>query len=177
MTNGLDILAQTIITSNLVLIQGLGLYALTRHTKDVKSAALAGLNTFVGMLVGAILLWLLGGFVPGAPALQVGFYLIVGLVAALVTPWLLRRDISLESKVLDSALIGMLLLMGRDGVTGVQNVWVALSAGLGYVLVLVVMATLRKRLELAPIPKALRGTPILLITAGMLAIALLGFRF
>jgi len=39
------------------------------------------------------------------------------------------------------------------------------------------MATLRERLELAPVPKALQGTPIMLITAGLLAVALLGFRF
>lgn len=177
MTNGLEILAQTIVTGNVILVQGLGLYALTRYTKDVKSAAFAGLNTLVGMLVGAVLLWLLGGLVPSTPTFQVGFYLIIGLVAAAVTPWLLRQDTSLEQKAIDSALIGLLLLLGRDGVSGVQNVWIALGAGVGYLAVLVVMATIRKRLELAPIPKALRGTPILLITAGLLAIALLGFRF
>ncbi|NMB02253.1 MAG: hypothetical protein GX971_12175 [Firmicutes bacterium] len=177
MTNGLDILAQTIVTGNLVLIQGLGLYALTRFTKDVKSAAQAGLNTFVGMLVGAVLLWLLDGIVPTNPTFQIGFYLVVGLVAAVAAAWILRTDSSLEQKAIDSALIGMLLLMGNDGITGVQNIWVALGAGLGYALVLVVMATIRKRLELAPVPKALRGTPILLITAGLLGLALLGFRF
>jgi electron transport complex protein RnfA len=53
----------------------------------------------------------------------------------------------------------------------------ALGAGLGFFLVLVVMASIRRRLELAPIPKPLRGLPIMLITTGLLAIALLGFRF
>lgn len=177
MTNGLDILAQTIVSGNLVLIQGLGLYALTRHTKDVKSAAWAGLNTVAGLFVGASLLWMLGDLLPSAPAAQVGIYLVIGLVSALAAPRILRQKTCIEQHLLDTALVGMLLLLGRDGITGVQNLWLALGGGLGYLLTLVVMATLRERLELAPVPKALKGTPIILITAGLLAIAILGFRF
>ena len=74
MTDGLDILVETLITGNLVLIQGLGLYALTRYTKSVKQAAVTGLNTVAGMLVGAAILWLLGDIVPTSPTSQLGFY-------------------------------------------------------------------------------------------------------
>ena len=177
MTDGLDILAQTIFTGNLVLVQGLGLYALIRYTKDVSGALRAGLNTCAGMLVGAALLWLLGDLAPTSPAPQVGFYLVIGLVSAMVAPCLTGRRASQEHHVVDTALIGMLLLMGRDGIAGVHNLWVVLGGGLGYAVILVVMATIRQRLELSPIPKALKGIPIILITAGLIAIALLGFRF
>lgn len=177
MTDGLEILAQTVITGNLVLVHGLGLYALTRYTKNVKEAACAGGTVLAGMLVGSVLLWLFGSLIPAAPALQVGFYLLIGLVAGLITPSLLKQEAAPERRAVDSALVGLLLLLGREGITGVYNIWMALGAGLGYLLVLVVMATIRRRLELAPIPKPLRGMPILLITAGLLTIALLGFRF
>ncbi len=72
------------------------------------------------------------------------------------------------------------LTAGRGaGVSGPGNVSAAFAGGLGYCFILVIMATLRQRLELAPIPRSLRGgVPILLITAGLLGgIALLGFRF
>lgn len=177
MTNGLDIVAQTIITGNLILVQGLGLYALTRYTKNVKEAAQTGLTTLIAMLTGGVILWLLEGVIPTSLPVEVGFYLVVGLVAALVASRVLGAKTTLEQSMVDSSLVGLLLLMARDGIGGVNNVWVALGGGLGYLLTLVVMATLRERLELAPIPKALRGTPIILITAGLLAIALLGFRF
>lgn len=177
MTNGLDLLAQTIVTGNLLLIQGLGLYALTRHTKTVNDAIKSGLNTLVAMVVGGVLLWLLGGFVPSGMAVEVGFFLVIGLLAAVSAPIILGQKTCAQQNLVDSALVGLLLLLARDGISGVQSVWMALGAGVGYLLALVVMATLRDRLELAPIPKALRGTPILLITAGLLAIALLGFRF
>jgi electron transport complex protein RnfA len=176
MIDGLDILVETVITGNLVLIQGLGLYALTRYTKTVKTAVKSGLNTVVGMLVGASILWLLGDIVPTSPTSQLGFYVIVGFVAALVAPRLTRRDSSPEYHVVDTALIGLLLLMAVRGVTGVENLWFAMGAGFGYFGVLVVVATIRQRLELAPIPKAFQGIPIVLITAGLLGLALLGFR-
>ncbi|MGI6651816.1 MAG: Rnf-Nqr domain containing protein [Limnochordia bacterium] len=176
MTDGLDILVETLITGNLVLIQGLGLYALTRYTKSVKQAAVTGLNTVAGMLVGAAILWLLGDIVPTSPTSQLGFYVVVGFVSAVLAPYLTRQEISREYHVVDTALIGLLLLLSNRGVTGVDNLWVALGASAGYFLTLITVATIRERLELAPIPKALRGAPIILITAGLLGIALLGFR-
>ncbi|NLL43328.1 MAG: hypothetical protein GX251_08305 [Firmicutes bacterium] len=176
MTDGLDILVETLITGNLVLIQGLGLYALTRYTKSVKLAAVSGLNTVAGMLVGAAILWLLGDIVPTSPTSELGFYVIVGYVGAVVAPYLTRQEVSREYHVVDTALIGLLLLLSNKGVMGVDNFWVALGASAGYFLVLLTVATIRERLELAPIPNALRGAPIILITAGLLGIALLGFR-
>lgn len=177
MTNGLDILAQTIVTGNLVLVQGLGLYALIKHTKDVKSAAKNGLTVVVAMLVGSFLLWMFGDLIPASLGVEVGLYLIIGLVAAYIAPRILGKRICLKENMYQSSLVGLLLLLGKQGIVAVNNVWFALGSGVAYLLILVVMATLRKRLELAPIPKALRGAPIILITAGLLAIALLGFRF
>ena len=177
MTDGLDIFVETVITGNLVLIQGLGLYALTRYTKTVRGAVKAGLNTVAGMLVGASILWLLGDIVPTSPTSQIGFYVLVGFVSALIAPRLTGQNTSPEYHVVDTALIGLLLLMAVRGVAGAQNVWVALGGSFGYFVVLVVMASIRERLALAPVPKALQGTPIVLITAGLLGLALLGFRF
>lgn len=177
MTSGLEIMAQTVIAGNLLLVQGLGLYGLLHHTKSMKDASLIGLSTLVSMLTGGILLWLLQGIHPVSISVTVGFYLIIGVVAAILGHLLTGRRLSLEESLMNSALVGMLLLMGRDGVLGANNLWIPLGAGLGYAVALLVMTTLRRRLEHAPVPKALQGAPILLITAGMLAIALLGFRF
>ncbi|HHW73523.1 MAG TPA: hypothetical protein GX393_09895 [Firmicutes bacterium] len=177
MTDGLQILAQTVISSNLILVQGLGLYALTRYTKSVREAAGAGVKTLAGMLIGSILLWLLSPIVPSSPAPQVGFYLLVGLVASLAASKLVMCETSGTDQAVDGALVGLLLLLGRGNTVGFQNVWTAFGAGLGFLLVLVVVATVRRRLDLAPIPKPLRGLPILLITVGLLGMALLGFRF
>ncbi|NMB19510.1 MAG: hypothetical protein GX979_01460 [Firmicutes bacterium] len=175
MIDGLELLVETLITGNLVLIHGLGLYALTRYTKTVRTAVKAGTNTVVGMLLGGTILWLLGDIVPTSPTSQIGFYVLVGFIAAATAPHLTRQDASPEYHVVDTALIGLLLIMAQRNFPGVENLWFAMGSSLGYFIVLIVVATIRQRLELAPIPKAFRGTPIVLITAGLLGIALLGF--
>ncbi len=51
----------------------------------------------------------------------------------------------------------------------------AFSAGIGFSLVLILMAGIREKLELANVPKPLRGVPIAFIMAGLMSIAFLGF--
>ncbi|HHU61807.1 MAG: Rnf-Nqr domain containing protein [Bacillota bacterium] len=177
MTNGWDFFAQTIITGNLVLVQGLGIYALIKYTDNVKTAAKNGLTTLVAMGIGGLLVWMFENLMFVSLGVKTGLYLIIGVVAAFSAPRILGMRISFQENMYQSALVGSLLLLGTEGVVAANNLSLPLGAGLGYLLTLVVMATLRKRLELAPIPKALKGAPIILITAGLLAIALLGFRF
>ncbi|HHY09440.1 MAG TPA: hypothetical protein GX528_02610 [Firmicutes bacterium] len=177
MTEGMELLAQTIISGNLLLIQGLGLYALTRYTKSVKQAAKSGGITAGAMFIGSLVLWALNGVSFNSPSAQIGFYTLVGVCSAVAAQKLFNPEFSVEEGMFDSAVVGSLLLLCQNNVLGVDGIWTALGAGAGYFLALTVMATLRERLELAPVPKALQGTPIMLITAGLLAVALLGFRF
>jgi electron transport complex protein RnfA len=51
----------------------------------------------------------------------------------------------------------------------------AISAGLGFTLVLILMAGIREKLELANVPKPFRGLPIAFIVAGLMSITFLGF--
>lgn len=51
----------------------------------------------------------------------------------------------------------------------------AFSAGIGFSLMLILMAGIREKLELANVPKPLRGVPIAFIVAGLMSIAFLGF--
>ena len=51
----------------------------------------------------------------------------------------------------------------------------AFSAGIGFTLVLVLMAGIREKLEMANVPKPLQGLPIAFIVAGLMSIAFLGF--
>jgi len=57
----------------------------------------------------------------------------------------------------------------------IESIVHGFSAGVGFMLALILMAGIRERLELAPVPKPLRGVPIAFIMAGLMAIAFLGF--
>ena len=51
-----------------------------------------------------------------------------------------------------------------------------MGGALGFTLAIVLFAGIRERLELSSVPKALKGFPIALITAGLMSIAFLGFQ-
>jgi len=51
----------------------------------------------------------------------------------------------------------------------------AIGSGLGFALALVLMASLREKLVYADVPKALEGSGVAFIVAGMLSLAFLGF--
>ena len=50
------------------------------------------------------------------------------------------------------------------------------GAGVGFLLAMMLMSGIRERLEVMPVPKALRGVPIALICTGMMALAFMGFQ-
>ncbi len=74
------------------------------------------------------------------------------------------------------AVLGVTLVNVERGYTLIESVWYAFSAALGFTLAIVLFAGVRERLETADIPKSLKGFPIALITAGLIAMAFLGFQ-
>jgi len=57
----------------------------------------------------------------------------------------------------------------------VESLVQGFTAGVGFTLALILMAGIREKLDLADIPKPLRGIPIAFIVAGIMSIAFLGF--
>ena len=55
------------------------------------------------------------------------------------------------------------------------GLWFAVATALGFAVALVLFAGMREQLSLAKVPKAMQGTPIALLTAGLLAMAFMGF--
>ena len=73
------------------------------------------------------------------------------------------------------AVLGVAILLVQKEYNLGEAVIYAVAVAVGFTLALVLFAGLRERLELENVPKALRGVPIALITAGILAMAFMGF--
>ncbi len=73
------------------------------------------------------------------------------------------------------AVLGVAILNVQQDYTFFASVLYGFGAAVGFGLVLVLFSGLRERLEGAPIPVAFKGSPITLITAGMMALAFMGF--
>ena len=57
-----------------------------------------------------------------------------------------------------------------------ESVVYSMSLAIGFGIAIILFAGMREQLELSNVPKSLKGTPIALITAGLLALAFMGFQ-
>ena len=72
-------------------------------------------------------------------------------------------------------ILGVAILVIQKDYDLLTGVVYAFSTALGFGLALTLFAGLREQLAMVDIPKGLRGTPIALLTAGLLAMAFMGF--
>ena len=73
------------------------------------------------------------------------------------------------------AVLGVAILVIQKEMNLVQSIIYAGSIAIGFTLALVIFAGLREQMELTGVPKAMKGVPIALVTAGILAMAFMGF--
>ena len=73
------------------------------------------------------------------------------------------------------AVLGVVLLNVQNGYNFIESVVYGITGGLGFLLAIVLFASIRERLVFANYPKCWDGFPIALITAGLMALAFMGF--
>ncbi|MDE7010031.1 MAG: electron transport complex subunit RsxA [Oscillospiraceae bacterium] len=74
------------------------------------------------------------------------------------------------------AVLGVVLLNVQNTYNFIESVVYGITGGAGFLLAIVLFASIRERLEFAEPPKAFRGFPIALITAGLMALCFMGFQ-
>ncbi|MEZ4984395.1 MAG: RnfABCDGE type electron transport complex subunit A [Saprospiraceae bacterium] len=73
------------------------------------------------------------------------------------------------------AILAVALFQTNKGYGFLQSFIYALGAGVGFTLALILMAGIRERMELAPVPNVVKGTALTLLIAGILSLAFMGF--
>ena len=73
------------------------------------------------------------------------------------------------------AVLGVALLSVQNEYNVLARVIIGIGASVGFLIAIALMAGIREKLENSNIPEAFKGTPIVLITAGLMAIAFCGF--
>ena len=73
------------------------------------------------------------------------------------------------------AVLGIAVLNVEAAVPPMTALVNGLLGGLGFLVAIVLMAGVQERLEASPIPEAMKGLPITLVSASMIALALMGF--
>lgn len=94
----------------------------------------------------------------------------------LVPPLYAALGIFLPLITTNCAVMGIAILVQREEMDLITSLQYATASSLGFVLALVLMAGIRERLDTCRVPKALIGTPIALIMAGLMSMAFMAFK-
>jgi len=181
------LIVSAIFVNNIVLAQFLGICPFLGVSGKISTAAgMGGAVTFV-LTIATICTYLIMTYILkplGIEFLQTITYILV--IASLVqmveiilkkiSPALYQAlGVFLPLITTNCIILGVALLVIQKDYQLIQSVIYAVATALGFALAMVVFAGIREQLEFSDIPKALKGVPITLVTAGLLAMAFMGF--
>ncbi len=181
------IIISAIFVNNIVLNQFLGICPFLGVSKKISTAiGMTGAVTFV-MVIATIVTYLIQKLVLdpfGIAYLQtISFILIIAALVQLVEiilkkvspPLYQALGVFLPLITTNCAILGVAIMTIQKDFNLVEAVVFAASTAIGFGLALVTFAGIREQLDLMDIPKGMKGTPIALVVAGLLALAFMGF--
>jgi electron transport complex protein RnfA len=179
------ILVSAMVVNNFTLYYFLGLCPFMGVSARVETAVRMGMANVFVMVMASLCAWFLNTFIlPHAPYLRLisfivviaSFVQIVEMVIKKISPTLFRQlGIYLPLITTNCAILGLALFQTNRGYGLVQGLFFALGAGLGLTLALVLMAAIRETGETSDTPEIAKGMAIVLIIAGSLSLAFMGF--
>ncbi|MGM0499350.1 MAG: electron transport complex subunit RsxA [Bacillota bacterium] len=177
----------TVLINNFVLIRFLGICPFLGVSKQVETAFSMGLATTFVMTLTAAATWLINTFILEAlnlPFLQyVSFIIVIASLVQFVEMFIKKTSpvlykalgIFLPLITTNCAIMGLALLIPLNGYSFIASVVFGFGAGVGFTLAIVLIAGLREKLEFGDVPEVLKGVPVTLIIAGIMAMAFMGF--
>ena len=181
------IIIGAIFVNNVVFAQFLGICPFLGVSSKVNTSLGMGAAVTFVMAITAVVAWSLQKYVLAPLNIEymqtIVFILVIAalvqmveIVLKKVSPALYQAlGIFLPLITTNCAVLGVAILLVQEQYNLLQSVVYSVSIALGFGLALVLFAGIRERLELEEVPEAFRGTPIALITAGILAMAFMGF--
>ena len=182
------ILIAAVFVNNIVLSQFLGICPFLGVSNTVStSIGMSGAVLFV-MTIATTVTYLLHEYILVPTGLNylrtITFILVIAALVQMVEiilkkvspPLYQALGVFLPLITTNCAVLGVAILaLGLENSTLVKAVFFAISNSIGFALALIVFASIREQLELADIPKGMKGVPINLLVAGLLSLAFLGF--
>jgi len=181
------LIISAVFVNNFVLARFLGICPFLGVSKKTETAIGMSMAVIFVMTIAALATWLLQTYILipfGIQYLQtIVFILVIASLVQLVemviqkvSPVLYQAlGIYLPLITTNCAVLGVAVLNIQKDHTFWEAIVFAFGASLGFALALVLFAGIRERLDLADVPKSLKGTAIALITAGLLSLAFMGF--
>lgn len=176
-----------ILVNNFIVAQFLGICPFMGVSKKVETATGMGMAVIFVMGLASAICWPINEFILEKFHLgfmqTVTFILVIAALVQFIEMFLQKSMPSLYEALgvylplitTNCAVLGVAILMIQKEFNLLQSVTYSVATALGFALALVLFAGIRERLDFEDVPKAFKGIPIALITAGILAMAFMGF--
>ena len=176
-----------IFVNNVVLSQFLGICPFLGVSKKVETATGMGAAVAFVLVIATIVTYLIQKFVLDAFGLQylqtIAFILVIAalvqmveIVLKKVSPALYQAlGVFLPLITTNCCILGVAILVIQNDFDLLTGVIYALATAIGFALAMILFAGIREQLSLVNIPKGMDGMAIALVTAGLLAMAFMGF--
>jgi electron transport complex protein RnfA len=187
MSDILLILVSTVLANNFVLVRFLGLCPFMGVSNKLEGAAGMAVATAFVLTLASVSSYILFEYLLQPLGLEylstLSFILVIAVVVQF-TEMVMRRTSPLLYRILgiflplitsNCAVLGVALLNVREQHNLLQSAIYGFGAAAGFGLVLVLFAAMRERIVMSDVPRPFRGASIGLITAGLMAMAFMGF--
>jgi electron transport complex protein RnfA len=177
----------SVLVNNFVLSRFLGICPFLGVSKQVETAFSMGMATTFVLTLTAMAAYCIQNFILEPLNLvflqNVAFILVIASLVQLVEMFIKKVSpvlykalgIFLPLITTNCAILGLALLIPMKGYGFIQSTVFGLGAGVGFTLAIVLLAGIRETLQFADVPEALKGVPIALIIAGLMAMSFMGF--
>lgn len=183
----IGIIIVAIFVNNVVLAQFLGICPFLGVSKKVDTAIGMGLAVTFVLTIATIVTFLLqkGILEPsGLGYLQtISFILVIAALVQMVEIVLKKISPSLYQALgvflplitTNCVILGVAILVIQKDYNLLESVIYAVATAIGYAMALIIFSSIREQLALTRVPNAMKGIPLALITAGIMAMAFMGF--
>ena len=183
----LGILLSAILTENFILVKFYGICPLMGVSKKTDTALGMGMAVTFVMGIAAAATWAVNSFVLVPLELEymqtVAFILVIASIVQVVEMFLKKTvpalyealGIYLPLITTNCAVLGVALVNVQEGYDFLLSLINGVCGGLGFTLAIVLFASIRERTDKSDCPAPFKGMPIALLSAGLLALAFMGF--
>ncbi len=176
-----------ILTNNFIFSQFLGCCPFLGCSSKVDTATGMGLAVVFVMGLASAICWVIYTYILVPLELAflntLAFILVIAALVQLVEMFLKKSVPSLYSALgiylplitTNCAVLGVVLLNVQNNYNFIESVVYGVTGGIGFLLAIVLFASVRERVEFADYPECFEGFPICLVSAGLVALAFMGF--
>jgi electron transport complex protein RnfA len=187
LTSILSIALGAILIENFILVKFLGICPFMGVSKKMDTALGMGIAVTFVMGVASMFSWLVNEYLLVPLNLEymqtLAYILVIASLVQFVEMFLQKSiptlyvalGIYLPLITTNCAVLGVALLNTQSGYNFIESVVYGVTGGIGFLVAILLFSSVRERCEFAEYPKAFEGFPLALISAGLIALAFMGF--